>query len=138
MTRPKSLQALHNLRNHHLLWPVVTLLLILAVDASLNPGFWVVQWRDGHLYGSVIDILNRSAPLMLTALGMTSTAAILTCCASTSPTHASVHSSGLLHLKAAVRALGGAASAPQRVLNWSPGRGAGAMKLVGVRGSRMG
>jgi len=39
------------------------------VDASLNPGFWVLQWRDGHLYGSVIDILNRAAPLMLVVAG---------------------------------------------------------------------
>ena len=28
-------------------------------------------WRDGHLYGSLIDILNRAAPLMLVSLGMT-------------------------------------------------------------------
>jgi ribose/xylose/arabinose/galactoside ABC-type transport system permease subunit len=54
-----------------LFWPLVTLGLILAVNASLNPGFWVLQWRDGHLYGSVIDILNRAAPLMLVSLGMT-------------------------------------------------------------------
>jgi simple sugar transport system permease protein len=59
------------LRTHPLLWPVVTLVMILVVNASLNPGFWVLQWRDGHLYGSVIDILNRAAPLMLVALGMT-------------------------------------------------------------------
>lgn len=59
------------LQAHPLLWPLVTLGLILAVNASLNPGFWVLQWRDGHLYGSVIDILNRSAPLMLVSLGMT-------------------------------------------------------------------
>lgn len=59
------------LRAHPLLWPLVTLVLILAVNASLNPGFWVLQWRDGHLYGSTIDILNRSAPLMLVSLGMT-------------------------------------------------------------------
>ena len=59
------------LRAHPLLWPLLTLLLILAVNASLNPGFWSLQWRDGHLYGSVIDILNRAAPLMLVALGMT-------------------------------------------------------------------
>lgn len=58
-------------QSHPLLWPVVTLLLILSVNASLNQGFWMLQWRDGHLYGSVIDILNRAAPLMLVALGMT-------------------------------------------------------------------
>jgi ribose/xylose/arabinose/galactoside ABC-type transport system permease subunit len=56
---------------HRLLWPVVTLVLLLAVNAIFNPGFWQLQWRDGHLYGSVIDILNRAAPLALVALGMT-------------------------------------------------------------------
>ena len=56
---------------HSLFWPLVTLAMILVVNASLNQGFWVLQWRDGHLYGSLIDILNRSAPLMLVALGMT-------------------------------------------------------------------
>ena len=59
------------MRAHALFWPVVTLLLILAVDASLNPGFWKLEWRGDHLYGSVIDILNRAAPLMLVSLGMT-------------------------------------------------------------------
>ncbi|MBT0570111.1 ABC transporter permease [Curvibacter sp. CHRR-16] len=57
--------------SHALLWPCVTLLLILLINASLNPGFWMLQWRDGHLYGSLIDILNRAAPLMLVSLGMT-------------------------------------------------------------------
>ena len=49
----------------------MTLVLLLAVNAVFNPGFWQLQWRDGHLYGSVIDILNRAAPLALVALGMT-------------------------------------------------------------------
>ena len=56
---------------HGLFWPALTLLLLLAVNATFNPGFWQLQWRDGHLYGSVIDILNRAAPLALVALGMT-------------------------------------------------------------------
>jgi ribose/xylose/arabinose/galactoside ABC-type transport system permease subunit len=54
-----------------LFWPLMTLGILLAINASLNPGFWNLQWRDGHLFGSVIDILNRSAPLILVALGMT-------------------------------------------------------------------
>ena len=58
-------------RRHRLLWPIVTLVLLLGVNAIFNPGFWQLQWRDGHLYGSVIDILNRAAPLALVALGMT-------------------------------------------------------------------
>ena len=62
---------LRRLFQHRLVWPVVTLVLLLAVNAAFNPGFWQLQWRDGHLYGSVIDILNRAAPLALVALGMT-------------------------------------------------------------------
>ncbi|MEP7100248.1 MAG: ABC transporter permease, partial [Burkholderiales bacterium] len=63
--------SMQSLMRHRLLWPVVTLVLLLAVNAVFNPGFWQLQWRDGHLYGSVIDILNRAAPLALVALGMT-------------------------------------------------------------------
>jgi len=56
---------------HRLFWPACTLLLLLAVNATFNPGFWQLQWRDGHLYGSLVDILNRAAPLAVVALGMT-------------------------------------------------------------------
>lgn len=65
------MNRLASLARHRLFWPLATLLLMLAVNASLNPGFWQLQWRDGHLYGSVIDILNRAAPLALVAIGMT-------------------------------------------------------------------
>ncbi|MDM0045319.1 ABC transporter permease [Variovorax dokdonensis] len=56
---------------HRLMWPVVTLCLLLALNAAFNPTFLHIEWRDGHLYGSLIDILNRAAPLVLVALGMT-------------------------------------------------------------------
>ena len=56
---------------HPLVWPLATLMIILAVNASLNPGLWHLQWRDGHLYGSLIDIVNRAAPLAVVALGLT-------------------------------------------------------------------
>lgn len=56
---------------HRLAWPIVTLLLLLILNAAFNPSFLHLEWRDGHLYGSLIDILNRAAPLMLVALGMT-------------------------------------------------------------------
>ena len=56
---------------HRLAWPLATLALILAVNASLNPGLWHLQWRDGHLYGSLVDIVNRAAPLAVVALGLT-------------------------------------------------------------------
>ncbi|HSV58924.1 MAG TPA: ABC transporter permease, partial [Variovorax sp.] len=56
---------------HRLAWPVVTLVLLLALNAAFNPSFLHIEWRDGHLYGSLIDILNRAAPLILVSLGMT-------------------------------------------------------------------
>jgi len=56
---------------HRLTWPLVTLALLLAANAAFNPGFLHLEWRDGHLYGSLVDILNRAAPLMVVALGMT-------------------------------------------------------------------
>jgi ribose/xylose/arabinose/galactoside ABC-type transport system permease subunit len=56
---------------HRLFWPLATLALMLAVNAAFNPGFWQLHWRDGHLYGSLIDILNRAAPLAIVSLGMT-------------------------------------------------------------------
>jgi simple sugar transport system permease protein len=54
-----------------LFWPAVTLIVLIAINALVNPGFLAVTMRDGHLYGSLIDILNRAAPLALVATGMT-------------------------------------------------------------------
>jgi len=59
------------LMKHRLAWPVITLFVLLAINAAFNPGFLHIEWRGGHLYGSLVDILNRAAPLMLVSLGMT-------------------------------------------------------------------
>jgi ribose/xylose/arabinose/galactoside ABC-type transport system permease subunit len=59
------------LTTHRLFWPVVVLVVMLVANTVYRPGFLSVQLRDGHLYGSLIDILRLSAPLMLVALGMT-------------------------------------------------------------------
>jgi ribose/xylose/arabinose/galactoside ABC-type transport system permease subunit len=64
-------ELLNRATAHRLFWPLVTLTLLLLVNAVINPGFLRLQWRDGHLYGSLVDILNRAAPLMLVSLGMT-------------------------------------------------------------------
>ena len=56
----------------HPLWkPCSALCILLLIDLALLPGFFQIEIKDGHLYGSLIDILNRAAPLTLTALGMT-------------------------------------------------------------------
>lgn len=54
-----------------LVWAGLTLLLILAFNLVFTPGFFTVQIREGHLFGSLVDILIRGAPLMVIAAGMT-------------------------------------------------------------------
>jgi galactofuranose transport system permease protein len=56
---------------HRLFWPVAILLVLLLSNLAFTPGFFAIEVRDGHLYGSVIDILRFGAPLILVALGMT-------------------------------------------------------------------
>jgi simple sugar transport system permease protein len=54
-----------------LLWPAVALVALLAVNLVLTPSFLSIRIQDGHLFGSLIDILRNGAPTMLVALGMT-------------------------------------------------------------------
>ena len=56
---------------HPLFWPLLALGLLLLGNGLFNPGFLALQWRDGHLYGNLVDIANRAAPLVLVSLGMT-------------------------------------------------------------------
>ncbi|MFD2350030.1 ABC transporter permease [Nonomuraea ferruginea] len=54
-----------------LLWPILVLAALLLVNLIFTPGFFSIQLREGHLYGSLIDILRFGAPLILVSLGMT-------------------------------------------------------------------
>ncbi|MGB7194980.1 ABC transporter permease [Collimonas pratensis] len=65
------MEQLSSFVRHPLFRPLAALALLLAVDFFMIPGFFRLEWKDGHLYGSLIDIVNRAAPLILTALGMT-------------------------------------------------------------------
>jgi ribose/xylose/arabinose/galactoside ABC-type transport system permease subunit len=56
---------------HRLFWPTAALLALIALNTASRPSFLSITVRDGELYGSLIDILRNSAPLMLVALGMT-------------------------------------------------------------------
>jgi galactofuranose transport system permease protein len=67
----RTLAVFETARRHRLAWPVLTLVLLLALNAAFNPSFVHLEWRAGHLYGSLIDILNHAAPLAIVALGMT-------------------------------------------------------------------
>lgn len=51
--------------------PLLALATILLVNYLMSPRFFNVRVVDGHFYGSLIDVLNRAAPVMLLAIGMT-------------------------------------------------------------------
>lgn len=56
---------------HRLMWPVAALVVLLLGNLIFTPHFFSIEIRNGQLYGSLIDILRLSAPLILVALGMT-------------------------------------------------------------------
>ena len=62
LTRAKSIQ---------LFWPLVALIFFLCVNAVIVPGFLEIEILDGHLYGSLIDIVKRATPGMFLAIGLT-------------------------------------------------------------------
>ncbi|HEX5344941.1 MAG TPA: ABC transporter permease [Duganella sp.] len=57
--------------HHPMFRPLAALAILLLIDLILVPGFFHLEIKDGHLYGSLIDIANRAAPLILAAIGMT-------------------------------------------------------------------
>jgi galactofuranose transport system permease protein len=56
---------------HRLFWPAAALVVLLFGNLIFTPNFFSIELRQGHLYGSLIDILRLSAPLILVAVGMT-------------------------------------------------------------------
>ncbi|MDR3199910.1 MAG: ABC transporter permease [Spirochaetales bacterium] len=50
---------------------VAALFLLLLFNVFFTPGFFSLELKEGHIYGSLIDILKRGAPLMFMAIGMT-------------------------------------------------------------------
>lgn len=52
-------------------WAAIVLIGLLVFNLVFTAGFFHVEVRDGHLYGSLIDVLNRAVPVGLLSLGMT-------------------------------------------------------------------
>lgn len=50
---------------------LITLLVLVILVSAFYPGFLSITYQDGRLVGPVIDILKRSAPVALLAVGMT-------------------------------------------------------------------
>ena len=58
-------------RRQRIFWPLCALGLLLGFNHLFTPGFFEIELRDGHFYGTLIDILNYGGPIMLLSLGMT-------------------------------------------------------------------
>jgi simple sugar transport system permease protein len=54
-----------------LFWPLTALAALLLFNLLFTEGFARVTVRNGHLYGSLVDILKLSSRVMLVSLGMT-------------------------------------------------------------------
>ena len=54
-----------------LIWPTLTLIALLLLNVIVEPRFFTIRLQDGHLFGSLIDILRNGAPTVLVAIGMT-------------------------------------------------------------------
>ncbi|MCO5297090.1 MAG: ABC transporter permease [Fimbriimonadaceae bacterium] len=54
-----------------LLWPLAALGAVLAFNLVATPGFFDLAVRDGRLYGSLVDVVNRAVPVLLLGFGMT-------------------------------------------------------------------
>jgi len=58
--------------SNRLFWPVVMLVALLAVNVIAVPGFLAITVNsEGHLFGSLIDIVRNGAPTLIIAVGMT-------------------------------------------------------------------
>ncbi|WP_097868443.1 ABC transporter permease [Streptomyces sp. rh34] len=54
-----------------LLWPLVALAALIVLNIAVEPSFVELRIQDGHLFGSLVDILRNGAPTLLIAVGMT-------------------------------------------------------------------
>lgn len=50
---------------------LVALAVVLGLIGLIAPGFFELSFRDGRLYGSLVDVCVRAAPVALLAVGMT-------------------------------------------------------------------
>ena len=50
---------------------LLALVAVLLINWLLFPNFFRISWRDGRLFGSAIDVINRGAPVAILAIGMT-------------------------------------------------------------------
>jgi ribose/xylose/arabinose/galactoside ABC-type transport system permease subunit len=71
MKQPKFSFTWRKITESRLFFPFVALAFILLFDLIFAPGFFKLEVKGGHLYGSLIDILRNGSCIMLLGIGMT-------------------------------------------------------------------
>jgi simple sugar transport system permease protein len=71
MRKLTSANYLRKISESRLFFPILALTFILLFDFIFIPGFFKLEIKEGHLYGSLVDILRNSTPVIVLALGMT-------------------------------------------------------------------
>lgn len=54
-----------------LFWPLAGLGLLFLLNLIFSPSFFHLELRDGHLYGTLVDIVHQGSKVMLLSIGMT-------------------------------------------------------------------
>lgn len=62
---------MNKLMNNKIIWPLIALIGIMIFNLIFTPGFFNIEIKDGHLFGSIVDIVNRAVPLIIMSIGMT-------------------------------------------------------------------
>ncbi len=57
--------------SNRLVWPILGLVLLFLFNGIYGEGFFKIEVMNGYLYGTIIDIINQGAKVMLLAIGMT-------------------------------------------------------------------
>jgi simple sugar transport system permease protein len=62
---------MNGLRKSPVIWPAAGIVLLILANIIRDPAFLKITVLNGHLFGSLIDILNQSSRVTVLALGMT-------------------------------------------------------------------
>ena len=73
MSATKSLATAPKLGGNasNIKWALATLGMILLFNLFFTPHFFEISLKNGHLFGSLIDVIYRSAPIIIMGIGMT-------------------------------------------------------------------
>lgn len=71
MKVPKTSINWRRITESKLFFPLAALAIILLFDLIFIPNFFNISYQQSHLYGSLIDILRNSMPVVALSIGMT-------------------------------------------------------------------